>query len=120
MQGWWLVEPNKSSVWGTVSLRCPLNIRVVILQLDIDSFKAMGLHEIIHRLSRNRKEKIWELSELWHLQSLQVGKELEREWLVGEVEETERVHCPRSKEKIIPEEEQSTLLTAAGSHKIND
>lgn len=52
---------------GQFSLRCPLNIQVVIMprQLDIDSFKAMGLHEIIHSLSRKRKEKIWELSELW-------------------------------------------------------
>lgn len=50
----------------------------------------MGLHEIILRVRRERKEEIQGLSS-GHLQSLQVGKEMEREWLLKQKKPREEV-----------------------------
>ena len=79
----------------------------------------MGLHEIIHRVSRERKEEIWELSELWASPKFTDGEE-DGYGEVSEVEETKRRSIvPEAREKIIPQGEQSTLLTAAGLNEIN-
>lgn len=48
---------------------------------SMGGFKIMGLHEIIHGMSGKRKEEIWGLSSGCP-QSLPVGKEVKREWLV--------------------------------------
>lgn len=62
----------------------------------------MGFHEIIHRVSREREEEIWELSELWASPKFTDG-EGDGDGVVSEVEETKRGSIvPEAREKVIP------------------